>query len=220
MKINLKKALITTTIVSTSTAIMGLSIFIVGGYGNKISSLSEIENSGYFGLNTAFVKEKTNEVDTKDKYVKYLTLELQSEADKKNGVEYNESINKIKESESTLENYMITEVAPLEEAVKIAQVNFDKNRSNSNKELLRIAEQNLSIAMNNKIISDNNKIISDNNKIINKINQSEEDIPMLNNYFLWNTLFIIGTVLLSVGSIIAVVSTSYSIYLKKNTKEI
>ncbi len=219
MKINLKKALIITTITSTSVSIIGLSLFVVGGYGNKINSLSEIENSGYFGLNTAFEKEKTNEVNTKDKYVEYLNLELKTEAEKKGGIEYQNSINKVKEAELILENYMINTIKPLEKSVENAQNDFEKDRTDSNKKAVQIAKQNLSIALGDSIIATNDKIIIDNNAIIMKINQSEKDISMLNNYLTWDILFIVGTVFLSIGSIVAVASTSYSIYLKKKIRE-
>ncbi|MGL5733100.1 MAG: hypothetical protein ACRCXE_03450, partial [Metamycoplasmataceae bacterium] len=76
---NLRKASVVTTILSASAATLGLSFYIVGGYGNNINSLSEIQNSGYFGLNTAFEKERTTEYNTKEKYVDYLKEILKTE---------------------------------------------------------------------------------------------------------------------------------------------
>jgi 4-hydroxybenzoate polyprenyltransferase len=40
----------------------------------------------------------------------------------------------------------------------------------------------------------------------------------LDNHAMWNSLFITGTTLFAIGTIVAITATSYSVYLKKSTK--
>ncbi|MGL6125264.1 MAG: hypothetical protein ACRC1F_02105 [Metamycoplasmataceae bacterium] len=211
---NLKKALVATTITSTSVATLGLSFFIVGGYGNNINSLSEIQNSGFFGLNTAFEKENTTTYNTKEKYVNHLIEVLEIEASKIDSDEYNNLKNQISSEETKiLEQEAI--LAPLAAAVKLAQDKFNNDRTIENKEELNLAQKALNESTANGIIADSRSIIESNNQTIARINLSKGDIARLENYSLWNTLFIMGSTLLSIGSVLAIASTSYSIYLKK-----
>jgi hypothetical protein len=41
----------------------------------------------------------------------------------------------------------------------------------------------------------------------------------LNNYTMWDSLFITGASLFAIGTIVAITATSYSIYLKKSAKK-
>lgn len=219
MKMNLKKTLVATTILSTSVATIGLSLFIVGGYGNNIDSLPEIQNSGFFGLNTAFAKERTTTYDTKEKYVEYLTANLEIEAAKVNSIEYKLLEKEINDAQGVIFTTQANEIEPLKEAVRIAKENFEKNRTAENKEKLHIAEQTLIDSPANDIIAANEAIIKQNNEVITKIKQSKEDISRLSNYSTWNALFITGSSLLAIGSILTIASTSYSIFLRKKEKK-
>lgn len=218
MKMNLKKALVVTTILSSSTVALGISFFIVGGYGNNINSLSEIQNSGYFGLNTAFEKENTTTINTKEKYVEHLKTILKAEAAKKETQEYKDLEIAIDKEEK---NIIVSEgiLAPLREAVKVAQDKFNNDRTNENKTNLNLAQEELKNSPANGQIEESRKIINNNNEIIAKINLSQSDISRISNYSMWNSLFIVGSALLAIGSILAVTSTSYLVYLKKNEKE-
>ncbi|MGL5617818.1 MAG: hypothetical protein ACRCWU_02030 [Metamycoplasmataceae bacterium] len=211
---NLRKASVVTTILSASAATLGLSFYIVGGYGNNINSLSEIQNSGYFGLNTAFEKERTIEYNTKEKYVDYLKVILEEEA--KKPYDHLEALileeeNNIREQEEIL--------APLKKAVDDAKEAFKKDRTVANKNAIAVAEQVLMNSEANAIIADSKAKISNNRATIAKIKLSEGDISRLENYNTWETLFIFGTTLLAIGTVLTIASTSYSIYLKKQSKE-
>ncbi len=218
MKINLKKSLVITTILSTSIATMGLSFFIVGGYGNNINTLPEIQNSGFFGINTAFEKEKTIDYNTKEMYVNHLKKNLQIESDKIDGPEYNDLNAAVQEKEKQLiieQNKII----PFKEAVDKAQTEFDKNRTDDNKKLLNVAKDNLEKAENSSEILSLKQDIKDINQKITKIKQSKDDISKLDNYEMWNSLFITGSSFLAIGTIIVIAATSYSLYLKKDSKK-
>ncbi|MGL5733139.1 MAG: hypothetical protein ACRCXE_03645, partial [Metamycoplasmataceae bacterium] len=181
---------------------------------NNINSLSEIQNSGYFGLNTAFEKERTTEYNTKEKYVDYLKEILKTEAEKP--YDHLEALileeeNNIREQEGIL--------APLKKAVDDAKEAFKKDRTVANKNAITAAENALMSSEANVIIADSKAKISTNRATIAKIKLSEGDISRLENYTTWDTLFIFGTTLLVLGAVLTVASTSYSIYLKKQSKE-
>ena len=218
MKINLKKTLAITTILSTSIATIGISSFIVGGYGNNINTLPEIQNSGFFGINTAFEKERTTDYDTKEMYVNHLKANLQVESNKIGSPEYIALTEDIKVLEQELTKAK-NDLKPLELKVKNAQIQFDKNKSDSNKKILNDAKAELENAQNSELIFGLEKSIQENNAIITKINQSKDDISRLNNYTMWDSLFITGASLFAIGTIVAITATSYSIYLKKSAKK-
>ncbi|MGL5204863.1 MAG: hypothetical protein ACRC63_01275 [Metamycoplasmataceae bacterium] len=211
---NLKKASVVTTIISASAATLGFAFYIVGGYGNNINSLSEIQNSGYFGLGTAFEKEKTTEYDTKEKYVEYLKEVLTTEAAKP--TDHLES--QIREEEGNIKSQEEI-LAPLKKAVEDAKEAFKKDRTPANKNAIDVAEKALADSDANEKIAHSKAELDANRAAIAKIKLSEGDISRLENHTTWNTLFIFGTTLLIAGSILTVAATSYSIYLKKQNKE-
>ncbi|MGL5308636.1 MAG: hypothetical protein ACRC9F_01160 [Metamycoplasmataceae bacterium] len=211
---NLKKASVVTTIISASAATLGLAFYIVGGYGNNINSLSEIQNSGYFGLSTAFEKEKTTEYDTKEKYVEYLKGVLTTEAAKP--IDHLEAL--ILEEENNIRIQELV-LAPLQKAVEDAKEAFKKDRTPANKNAIDVAEKALADSDANEKIADSRAKVNANRAAVAKIKLSEGDISRLENHTTWSTLFILGTTLLIAGSILTVASTSYLIYLKKQNKE-
>ena len=213
MKINLKKSLVLTTVLSTTVATIGISSFIVGGYGNNISTLSEIQNSGFFGINTAFEKEKTTDYNTKELYINHLRDKLKLESEKN----YDEQTTAIKNAEIKL-TQLREALTVFEDAVVKAQEDFDKNRTDSNKTILNNAKADLERARNSSEINNQEQIIQSNNSVITKINESKEDFLRLDNHAMWNSLFITGTTLFAIGTIVAITATSYSVYLKKSTK--
>ncbi len=213
MKINLKKSLVLTTVLSTTVATIGISSFIVGGYGNNISTLSEIQNSGFFGINTAFEKEKTTDYNTKELYINHLRDKLKLESEKN----YDEQTAAIKNAEIKL-TQLREALTVFEDAVVKAQEDFDKNRTDSNKTILNNAKADLERARNSSEINNQEQIIQSNNSVITKINESKEDLLRLDNHAMWNSLFITGTTLFAIGTIVAITATSYSVYLKKSTK--
>jgi hypothetical protein len=177
MKINLKKSLVLTTVLSTTVATIGISSFIVGGYGNNISTLSEIQNSGFFGINTAFEKEKTTDYNTKELYINHLRDKLKLESEKN----YDEQTTAIKNAEIKL-TQLREALTVFEDAVVKAQEDFDKNRTDSNKTILNNAKADLERARNSSEINNQEQIIQSNNSVITKINESKEDLLRLDNH--------------------------------------
>ncbi len=218
MKINLKKTLSITTILSASIATIGISCFIVGGYGNNINTLPEIQNSGFFGINTAFEKEKTTDYDTKKMYVDHLKKNLKIESDKIGGIEYN-ALNALIQKEEAELIIEQDKLIALKEAVDKAQIEFDKNRTDANKNLLNTAKTKLEDGKNSPEILTLKQSIKDNNQKITKMNQSKDDISRLDNYQMWDSLFITGASFFAIGTITVIMATSYSLYLKKESNK-
>ncbi len=216
MKINLKKTLVVSKIVSASVMVLGLSFFIVGGYGNKITSLPQIQNSGYFGVNSSFHNEWTNEKNTKTKYVNALIEDLKKPS--------KDNVKTLKEENIKLEGELKVKKDGLKPFVKVVDDSlkkFNEDRTDKNKDAWDNAKASLELEKQKIGTKEIDKIKVNNDKI-SKITQSNSDINYLNNYKIWSGLFISGSTLLSIGAIVLIGSIGYSVFLKKqmnNKKE-